>query len=171
MSKILIEEDTARKVLKALEDHGHAWARHEVQYSNAMIAMREALAAQQEPEIEYCTNYHCAGDCGQPHNQKEMREFLAAAPQPAQQEPVGEVNRYGLDSHGRKWHGIHWYDPNVDVPHGTKLFTSPPAQRTWVGLTDEEIEEMANDFEEGYVFLYRSFARAIEAAHGIKENT
>ncbi|CAB5224377.1 hypothetical protein UFOVP393_65 [uncultured Caudovirales phage] len=51
MSKILIEEDTARKVLKALEDHGHAWARHEEQYSNAMIAMREALTApvQQEP--------------------------------------------------------------------------------------------------------------------------
>jgi hypothetical protein len=44
------------------------------------------------------------------------------------QEPVGEVNRYGLDSHGRKWHGIHWYDPNVDVAHGTKLYTTPPAQ-------------------------------------------
>jgi hypothetical protein len=40
------------------------------------------------------------------------------------QEPVGEVNRYGLDSHGRKWHGIHWYDPNVDVAHGTKLYTA-----------------------------------------------
>jgi hypothetical protein len=23
------------------------------------------------------------------------------------QEPVGEVNRYGLDSHGRKWHAIY----------------------------------------------------------------
>ena len=36
-------------------------------------------------------------------------------------------------------------------------------KREWVGLTDEEIQEMANDFEEGYVFLYRSFAAAIEA--------
>jgi hypothetical protein len=51
MSKILIEEDTARKVLKALEDHGHAWARHEVQYSNAMIAMREALTAPVQQEM------------------------------------------------------------------------------------------------------------------------
>lgn len=41
--------------------------------------------------------------------------------------------------------------------------TTPP-QRPWVGLTDEQIEEMANDFEEGYVFLYRSYARAIEQA-------
>jgi hypothetical protein len=49
------------------------------------------------------------------------------------------------------------------------LYTSPPAQRK--PLTDEQIEEMANDFEEGYVFLYRSFARAIERAHGIKETT
>jgi hypothetical protein len=63
----------------------------------------------------------------------------ALAEQPAQQEPVGEVNRYGLDSHGRKWHSIYWYDPNVDVPHGTKLYTSSPAQRTWVSLTEDEI--------------------------------
>ena len=59
---------------------------------------RAALAeqpAQQEPEIEYCTDYHCAGDCGRPHNQKEMREFLAAE-QPAQQEPeiVQRVKRF-----------------------------------------------------------------------------
>jgi hypothetical protein len=47
----------------------------------------------------------------------------------------------------------------------------PAAQPAPVPLTDEQINEMANDFEEGYVFLYRSFARAIEAAHGIKENT
>ena len=44
---------------------------------------------------------------------------------------------------------------------------TPPAQPAPVPLTDDQIEEMANDFEEGYVFLYRSFARAIEAAHGI----
>ena len=44
------------------------------------------------------------------------------------------------------------------------LYTTPPAaQRQFVGLTDDQIEEMANDFEEGYVFLYRSFAQAIEA--------
>jgi hypothetical protein len=53
------------------------------------------------------------------------------------QEPVGEVNRYGLDSHGRKWHGIYWYDANVDVPHGTKLYTTPPAAQR---LTAREIE-------------------------------
>jgi len=43
-------------------------------------------------------------------------------------------------------------------------------QRQWVGLTDEEIEETANDFEEGYVFLYRSFTRDIEAKLKEKNN-
>ena len=64
----------------------------------------------------------------------EGQRMFAVPKQPAQQEPVGEVNRYGLDSHGRKWHGIHWYDPNVDVPHGTKLYTSPPAQSLPFGV-------------------------------------
>jgi len=47
--------------------------------------------------------------------------------QPAQVDAVGEVYRYGKDSQGRPWHGIHWYDANVNTPHGTKLYTAPPA--------------------------------------------
>ena len=77
-------------------------------------------------EIEYCTNYHCAGDCGQPHNQKEMQEFLASQPQ---QEPVaeyiGECNDGSL---------VQLYD---DVKKGTKFYTSPPARKP---LTAREIE-------------------------------
>lgn len=45
-----------------------------------------------QPEIEYCTNYHCAGDCGQPHNQKEMREFFAW--QPAQHQDIDWKDQY-----------------------------------------------------------------------------
>jgi len=49
-------------------------------------AMREVQRLGQEiEEIEYCTVYHCAGDCGQPHNQEEMSEFFAVQPE---QEPV-----------------------------------------------------------------------------------
>ena len=63
-----------------------------------------------------------------PADLDEQREKAIAACEQALaapvQGPVGEVNRYGLDSHGRKWHGIHWYDPNVDVAHGTKLYTA-----------------------------------------------
>lgn len=51
-----------------------------------------------------------------------------------------------------------------DFPNtwGKKKYTEPLKPK-WVGLSDEEIQEMANDFEEGYVFLYRGFATAIEA--------
>ena len=79
------------------------------------------------------------------HMIRRLVKVFNSTPQPEQQEPVGEVNRYGLDSHGRKWHGIYWYDPNVDVPHGTKLYTSPqPAQRTWVGLTHDEYDAICD---------------------------
>ena len=46
-------------------------------------------------------------------------------------------------------------------------------QRTWVGLTDEEIAEVAERMEatDAASSFWREFARAIEAAHGIKENT
>ena len=51
----------------------------------------------------------------------------------------------------------------------TPLYTTPP-QRTWVGLTDEEIIKCWGQVS-GTRYGYVAFARAIEAAHGIKENT
>jgi hypothetical protein len=74
----------------------------------------------------------------------EWIPLYTTPPQPAQ-EPVGEVSRHGRDSRGRQWHNIYWYDSDVDVPHGTKLYTTP-AQRPWVGLTDDEIQELRKNF-------------------------
>ncbi len=45
------------------------------------------------------------------------------------------------------------------------------AQRTWVGLTDEEILTYRHMIDWTAEWSYINFARAIEAAHGIKENT
>ena len=91
------------------------------------------------------------------------------AQQPAQQEPVAclveteqGVMLWPIDDVNE----AETYCEENEFP--VLLYTSPPASKP---LTDKEIEAMSNDFEEGYVFLYRSFARAIEAAHGIKENT
>ncbi len=34
--------------------------------------------ARKRPDPDYCTAYHCAGDCGLPHNQQErQRQFTA----------------------------------------------------------------------------------------------
>jgi hypothetical protein len=45
----------------------------------------------------------------------------------------------------------------------TPLYTTPP-QRTWVGLTDEEIKRLGDlDLDSNYFGLWYDFARAIEA--------
>ena len=60
----------------------------------------------------------------------------------------------------------------VGVVDGVVTRRLAPPQRTWVGLTDEEIDRLwsqslADTKGETYLPL-REFARAIEAAHGIK---
>jgi len=45
----------------------------------------------------------------------------------------------------------------------TPLYTTPP-QRTWVGLTDEEIKRMGKlDLDSNYFGIWYDFAKAIEA--------
>ena len=63
-------------------------------------------------------------------------------------------------------HTLSLYCERDQTPKVDAMF----AQRTWVGLTDEEIESI-NVRLAGRRDLARLFARAIEAAHGIKENT
>jgi hypothetical protein len=86
----------------------------------------------------------------------EGQKMFAVPKQPAQQEPAGSVYRYGKDSSGTPWHGIRWTASGLDLPDGTLIYTSPPAQRTWQGLTFAEICECENDY-------LHIFARAIEA--------
>ena len=50
----------------------------------------------------------------------------------------------------------------------TPLYTTPPQRKP---LTDEELETMAEKYVTNCYFDTLEYARAIEAAHGIKENT
>ena len=50
-----------------------------------------------------------------------------------------------------------WHEPALLI--GTKLYTSP--QRTWVGLTDEEIQECLKGLPTETIYVY---ARRIEKA-------
>jgi hypothetical protein len=62
----------------------------------------------------------------------EGQRMFAVPKQPAQQEPVAILNHA---------HGIHTVRSVKlnGLPDGEyNLYTSPPAQRTWVGLTEEE---------------------------------
>jgi hypothetical protein len=58
--------------------------------------------------------------------------------QEIEQEPVATVTSETGADITMSW----WHEPALPV--GTKLFTHPP-QRTWVGLTDEEIEDIVED--------------------------
>jgi hypothetical protein len=75
MKNITLSRDTVEQWLEDLEFSDSD--------KNVIKAIKQALAAHDEEDIEYCNDYHCVGDCGQPHNEKEMREFLSA-PTPAQ---------------------------------------------------------------------------------------
>jgi hypothetical protein len=91
----------------------------------------------------------------------------ALVEQPAQQEPCKACNGTGETETGI---GM----MVCDECHGT-TYTSPPAQRTWVGLTDDEILKLAypirwqevDDFEADKAV---NFAQAIEAKLKEKNN-
>lgn len=79
--------------------------------------------AQQEPG----RNHYEDGDV--------FERIAAMKRQPAQQEPVAWIDEYGnafpLAAKQYSVVGKHW----------KPLYTSTPAQRTWVGLTDEEVDQ------------------------------
>ena len=69
-----------------------------------------------------------------------LREALAA--QPAQQEPVAWMNPNGGMLTAKY---IDNFASGLDKEiHSIPLYTSPPAQRTWVGLTDVEWMNIVN---------------------------
>ena len=79
-----------------------------------------------------------------------------------EQEPVAWVTG---------WHDGHCViravDPALMLPIGAALYTTPP-QRTWVGLTDEEIKQIELSLRQynsrdTYDLSLKDFARAIES--------
>ena len=83
-----------------------------------------------------------------------IREALAEQPA-QQQEPVAWITQ-----NGKGW--LRWHKPEDNNTDSVPLYTSPPASKPWVGLTDEEIMEIS-DATEGSDCWHIDFARAIEA--------
>ena len=79
-----------------------------------------------------------------------------------EQEPIGEI----VDA----IEGAFKCSFTKMLPVGTKLYTTPP-QRTWAGLTDEEIKRLGDlDLDSNYFGLWYDFARAIEAKLKLKNS-
>ena len=123
---------------------------------------RESLNAIYEALAEQQTDWEAvAAD-------QAMTIALLRAEQPAQQEPVAWL----IWLHGPAGHFDHKQFAELEFERRNKeypdpdrkllpLYTSPPAQRTWVGLTDEEITDI---WAEASPYYHEDdFARAIEA--------
>lgn len=94
-------------------------------------------------------------------DRQEVLEAVAAINQAIaelkSQEPVATVTSETGADITMSW----WHEPALPV--GTKLFTYAPQRKP---LTDDQIYEMYNEPRSDAEML--AFARAIEAAHGIK---
>jgi len=79
------------------------------------------------------------------------------------QEPVATVTSETGADITMSW----WHEPAL--PIGTKLYIHPP-QRTWVGLTDEDLEPLCNEWRIVFGSWTYEFAKAIEAKLKEKNN-
>ena len=100
-------------------------------------------------DIHSCSYYCHIPECIKAQRD-ELRDKLA---QP-EQEPVAYLCENAV---GHKY--FRWKKPSSTYKP-IALYTIPP-QRTWVGLTDEEVESVAEEFGVGGWIC--DFARAIEA--------
>ena len=93
----------------------------------------------------------------------ETRDAIKAALAQPEQEPVGQLLE---ETYGRG--EIMWFNKPKDQ---SMLYTTPPQRKP---LSDEEIYSLAdsleiwNEDDEEWILDPNTFARAIEAAHGIK---
>ena len=131
-------------------------------YSKAIKALEEALAKQEGRSSWTLEDVKQAWKSGYDAAKQEQGEPVAYIHR-------NEYNEYRLEPHDN--FDIKSIPVNVDVP----LFKAPqPSQKP---LTDEQIEAMWQEYckqwktGEKIVIQFVDFAKAIEAAHGIKENT
>ena len=135
------------------------------QLDEAITALREALAQpQQEPVGEVSGHDWSTGIL---YRDLEPGAPLYTSPQPAQpqQEPVAWANPNDLQNFDMK------VRTNAGPLHTVPLYTYPLARKP---LTDEQIINLFNEAcREKFsgIERFRYFARAIEAAHGIKGTT
>jgi len=119
----------------------------------ARDAIKAALEAKDEPVV-CCNGYYKqgyeAGFAGQQHYIHALQEALAKQEQ-------GEPLAWYRDEDG-----IRIYYESKVWDDATPLYTTPP-QRTWVGLTDEEINSVRYKRDWTAPWTDTTFARAIEA--------
>ena len=119
-------------------------------WNDCLFASGIVKQPEQEPKIG-CVNH----DCDQCKAQR------------TEQEPVGVVHHKLTSTLGADYEQVAVFVRPVE--QGTKLYTSPPQRKP---LTGAQISAIGSKiFPSTWNIRHLEFARAIEAAHGIKENT
>jgi hypothetical protein len=90
------------------------------------------------------------------------KEILRPQGKPAQpeQEPVAWMNPSWIDPDTRGWQSNSF--ESIPIEGWLPIYTTPP-QRPWVGLTDEELEQLSNKWRIIYGGHVGDFAYEIEA--------
>ena len=171
----MTKDEALKLALEALEDAGKDdfWRYQD----KAITAIKEALA-QPEPKYhrgnrlicleteEYCV-IHISGTDRQwvkfpdsyigVYTNEQVAELFELLPKETEQEPVGQLleNAFGRGQ-------VMWFNKPKDE---SMLYTTPPQRKP---LTDEEIILIVAECASSHQHTDIHFARAIEAAHGIK---
>jgi hypothetical protein len=135
----MTKDEALRLALEALQN---PWKAGPDGVADAIIAIKAALETKEEPWEKFCDS-HCVWTDHHPDCKL------------AKNEPVAWINGWG-----------DLFKNPDDVERGQTmqpLYTTPP-QRTWVGLTDEEIRLQWSEFWEAECHPWAiEFARDIEA--------
>jgi hypothetical protein len=163
-----MSREAMKLALEALEEiTDEVFSPYDNKLGKAITALREALAEQpaQKCSYPYCgcnSKAWCKVERNEALDKKaENARALGLDYEPAQQEPVawvcyGSNNKLDID----------FFDDEIaDLAVGTMLYTH--AQRTWVGLTDEDIWDVYTKTDS---MQYMAFSRAIEAKLRSKNN-
>jgi hypothetical protein len=138
--------------VNAMDYEYQAWAREALAKQEQDVDWKDMYEKEKRRSAMWVAKY-----------EKDIGPLERATPQQEQGEPVAKVC-HDLDGH------IGWNPSLTELPdEGTKLYTTPQQRKP---LTDEQIEQMWQTlWGDQWTTKGRRnhFARAIEAAHGIKE--
>ena len=143
----MTKDEALRLALEAMEmfcEHGAILRPIEIR-----DAIKAALEAKDEPWEKFCDS-HCVWTDHHPDCKLAKQEPVAWL-----HKETGLLRKETISSKGADWDENHW----------KPLYTNPPQRKP---LTDEEILTYRYMIDWTAEWSYINFARAIEAAHGIK---
>jgi broad specificity phosphatase PhoE len=132
----------------------------------AITAIKEALAQPADNPYGYDWSMLEAAQESLREHMARIKELEAQLAQPAQ----GHVAVVEFEP-VIQGHEV-WFPARCiasEIPTGTKLYTKPP-KREWVGLTDEEIDALWQEWKDAVCLDHKTWAKAIEAALKDKNN-